>query len=239
MVVTIHQPEHLPWLGFFDKLRQAEVYVMLDHVQFRKHYFQNRNRIRSTQGPMWLTVPVRVSGRLEQAILEVRIDNEGNPRWREKCWKRFVQCYQKAPHFAAHAPFFETLYRKEWRWLIDLNEEIIGYLCAALQIQVRWVRSSSLGVRGAKGELLRDICRAVGGTVYLSGVSGQTYLDPRLFAEAGIELRYQAFYHPVYPQRDDPFIPCLSAVDLLMNCGPASRQVLEGTGVQTLEHVFP
>src|SRR2546428_602993 len=98
MVVTIHQPEHLPWLGFFDKVRQADVFVILDHVRYRKRYFQNRNRIRAEHGAIWLTVPVHVKGMFHQPINEVRIDNEGNPRWREKCWNSIVQNYRKAPH---------------------------------------------------------------------------------------------------------------------------------------------
>ena len=84
MIVTIHQPEHMPWLGFFDKLRQDDVWVMLDHVAYRKRYFQNRNRIRDAQETRWLTVPVLTKGKYDQAICKVQIDNEGNPRWREK-----------------------------------------------------------------------------------------------------------------------------------------------------------
>jgi len=106
MIVTIHQPEYLPWLGFFDKVRQADVYVMLDHVQYRKNYFHNRNRIRNHAGVVGVTVPVLTRERFGQALLEVEINDLGSPRWREKCWHSILQAYRKAPHFAGYAPFF-------------------------------------------------------------------------------------------------------------------------------------
>ncbi len=238
MVVTIHQPEHLPWLGFFDKVRQAEVFVLLDHVQFRKRYFQNRNRIRGEDGTLWVAVPVQVKGRYTQPINEVRIDNGGNRRWRQKCWRSLTTCYEPAPWFRDHAPFFEQLYRREWERLVDLNEAIIQYLFSAFDIHPRWVKSSTLGVEGAKGALMLEICRAVGADAYLSGISGRDYLDLESFAEAGIAVQVQEFHHPVYRQRYEPFIPCLSAIDLLFNHGPSSRQMLDGVGVETLTEVF-
>jgi hypothetical protein len=238
MVVAIHQPEHLPWLGLFDKVRQADCVVLLDHVPYRKHYFQNRNRIRSANGAFWLTVPVRVTGRFGQPIKEVQIDREGNPRWRQRCWSSLMQSYQKAPYFNDYAPFFEQLYRTDWQWLVELNEAIIGYVLSALQVQVRCVKSSALGVHGAKGELIYNICDAVGADTYLSGVSGRTYLDLKRFEAASIEVRFQEFRHPVYRQLYQPFIPCLSTVDLLFNCGPGSAEVLKSVGVDRLASVL-
>lgn len=238
MVVTIHQPEHLPWLGFFDKIRQADLLVILDHVQYRRRYFQNRNRLRSSTGTVWVTAPVKVKGRYEQPIRDVQIDTEGDPRWRQRCWGSLTHCYGGAPYFDASASFFEGLYGKDWRWLVDLNEAIIDYLLSAFHIHIRRVTSSTLGVSGAKGELIYNICRAVGADTYLSGISGRTYLDMKRFEDAGIEVRFHEFHHPVYPQRYEPFIPCLSAVDLLFNHGPRSLDVLKGIGVECLAQVF-
>src|SRR5574337_151027 len=238
MIVTIHQPEHLPWLGFFDKLRQAQAWVVLDHVQFRKNYYQNRNKMRSADGFIWLTVPVRLTGRYGQAINEVRIDNQTNPRWRAKCWNSLYHCYNKAPFFDHHAPFFESLYRQEWERLVDLNETIIGYLLSALSIELRVIRSSALDVKSTKGELVLDICRQVGATKYLSGISGREHLDQAEFARAGIELEFQQFYHPIYGQLREPFLPGMSVVDLLFNHGPQSPEILKGVGVPRLETVF-
>ena len=238
MVVTIHQPEHLPWLGFFDKIRQAELFVMLDHVQYRKRYYQNRNRIRSAHEAVWLTVPVHVKGCYDQAINEVRIDNEGNPRWREKCWNSIVLNYKKALYFGAYAPFFEYLYSKEWDRLVDLNEAIIRYLLSAFFIQAKLVKSSVLGSTEEKGELMLDICRKVRATKYLSGISGKEYLDGNRFAQHNIKLEFQEFHHPIYKQIYEPFIPRMSAIDLLLNHGPASLDVIKGVGVETMDHIY-
>ena len=238
MIVAIHQPEHLPWLGFFDKLRQADLWVSLDHVQYRKNYFQHRNRILGERGPIWLTVPVQGKGRFGQRLNDVRIDNETNPRWRHKCWNSVVQHYGQAPHFQEHRPFFAGLYDREWSSLAELNETIIDYLMGALGFSVRKVRSSELGVEGVRGDLLMRICQEVGASAYLSGISGREYLDFAQFETAGIEVRVQEFHHPVYQQLHQPFVPCLSAIDLLFNHGPRSLDAICGRGVETMGHVF-
>lgn len=236
MIVTIHQPEHLPWLGFFDKLRQADLYVALDHVQFRKNYFQNRNRIQGARGPVWLTVPLE-KGPLAQRIDEVRIA-QGDRRWATRCWKTLQQRCGRAPFFAEHAPFFEAVYGRPWERLVDLNLAVIRYLLDAFGIDVPLRRSSELCARSARGTLVLDLCREVGAQTYLSGISGRDYLDPAAFAAAGIELRFQAFHHPIYPQRGTPFQPCMSAVELLFQYGPESLRALRGEGVETLERLF-
>lgn len=153
MIVTIHQPEHLPWLGFFDKVRQGDCFVMLDHVQFRRRYFQNRNRIRTPDkdGYQWITVPVQAKGKYDQPINEVLIDNGGNPRWQEKCLRTIELFYRKAPFFGEHFSFFEILYRTKWERLVDLNTTIIHYLLLALGIHVQVLKSSELGVSERKG----------------------------------------------------------------------------------------
>jgi hypothetical protein len=238
VVVTIHQPEHLPWLGFFDKVRQADVFVVLDHVQYRRRYFQNRNRVRGSDGPVWLTVPVKVKGRYEQPINEVEIDNEGSPRWARQCWNSLVHCYTRAPYFEAHAAFFAGLYARPWARLAELNEAIIRYVLEALCIRMTIVRSSDLGATGRKGDLMLDICRRLGAAAYLSGISGRDYLDPATFREAGIELRFQEFHHPVYRQLHEPFVPCLSVVDLLFTHGPAAGPLLLDPATVRLQDVF-
>ena len=238
MVVTIHQPEHLPWLGFFDKVRQSDVLVLLDHVQFRKNYFQNRNRILSDKGPMWLTVPVLTKSKSTQPITEVRIDNRSSPRWKEKCWASMCQHYEKADCWRDHEAFFYDLYDQNWDRLADLNESIIQYILTSLSLDVRTVRSSEMKVEGHKGDLLLSICREAGADVYLSGVSGKSYLDPNAFLDFGIKVHFQEFHHPIYKQVYEPFASCMSAIDLLFNCGPACSDVLKGVGVETMDHIF-
>lgn len=238
MVVTIHQPEHLPWLGFFDKARRADVLVLLDDAQFRKHYFQNRNRIRGDRGAIWLTVPVLTRGRSAQAIHDVRIGHRANPRWSEKCWASLSQHYQQAGYWDVHRPALEALYRKPWDRLVDMNDAWIRYLLEVLSIKTKLLNSSAMQARGERSERLLAICQELGADVYLSGISGKDYLDIDAFERAGIAVQFQAFHHPIYRQLHEPFLPGMSAIDLLLNYGPESLAIIQGVGVETMTQVF-
>jgi hypothetical protein len=222
MRVTIHQPQYLPWVGLFDKIDQADGFVLLDTVQFSKHGWQNRNRIKTVAGPAWLTVPVRQ--RLGQPMAEVAIDNGAT--WARQHRQALASAYGGAPFFAGHRPFFDALYRARWDRLLDLNLEAFRYLAGALGVSAKVVLASSLEARGTATERLVSICRAVGADTYLAGAGGHAYLDPRRFEEAGIAVEFQAFACPVYPQRFGGFAPNLSVVDLLFNCGADSLGVL-------------
>jgi hypothetical protein len=226
MIVTIHQPEHLPWLGFCDKMRQADIFVLLDSTQFAKGDFQNRNRIKTRTGPKWLTVPVYQSGRSDQLIEEVEICNDRN--WRNRCWSLMEQSYREAPFFEQIAPFFEDLYGHDWTSLVELNATIIGHLRGQLGLDTLIVRSSDLGIytQGAT-EVNLSICERLNADVYLSGKFGRDYLDEECFTQSGIEVRYQDFHHPAYPQLWGEFVPNMSSVDLLFNCGGSSLEVIE------------
>jgi hypothetical protein len=233
MIVTIHQPEHLPWLGFFDKMRQVDVFVLLDTTQFAKDDFQNRNRIKTKNGPAWLTVPVFKSGLSAQDIFDVGICND-RPWW-NRHRALLNESYREAPYFERYKPFFDELYSRRWRKLVELNIEIIRFLAAQLNMKCRILRASELNVRERGGTNVNlGICRLLSADVYLSGKCGKDYLDERRFAEQGIEVRYQDFQHPVYPQRWADFLPRMSAIDLLFNCGDASLQILaQGTAPST------
>lgn len=238
MLITIHQPEHLPWLGFIDKARQAEILVLLDDVQFRKNYFQNRNRIRSIEGAEWLTVPVLTRGHSSADIRDIRINNEGAPRWRTKYWTTIEQRYQAAPYFREYAPALHSILERDWPLLADLNIELIGLAFSWFGIAPRMVRSSTLNAAGDKSEKLLNICRSVGATSYLSGISGREYLDTAAFDRAGIAVSYQEFHHPIYKQLHEPFVPLLSCIDLVFMHGPECVRILKGEGVPTIEEVF-
>lgn len=238
MLVAIHQPEHLPWLGFFDKVAQADVFVLLDTVPYSKGGFQNRNRIRTGQGSMWLTVPVRTGGKFGQPIREVKINNRTSPRWREKAWRSIEQHYGKTPFFATYADPFADVYRREWNFLSDLNTAIITAMVEAMGIATRLCRASSLDPQGVRSDLLVDICRKLGARTYLSGISGRSYLDEKPFQSAAIEVLYQEFRHPIYSQLWEPFAPAMSAIDLLFNCGAQSLNILTSEHTPRLEHLF-
>ncbi len=210
--------------------------MLLDSVQFRKNYFQNRNRIRTSDGWVWITVPVLTAGRASQGIAGVEINNAVD--WRGKIRRSLSLHYGRAPHFAAlQRPLFEILDRP-WERLADLNIAVIAWLSEALGIRRRMVRSSEVGAVGAKSELLLDICRRIGASEYISGISGRTYLDESLFTGAGIVVQYQEFHHPVYRQCYEPFVPCMSALDLLFTHGPEAGPLLMTPDSPRLAEVF-
>ena len=225
MIVSINQPAYLPWLGYFHRIATSDVHVMLDHVQFEKNSFTNRNKVRTADGWCWLTVPVKTKGRFgDLAIRTVEIDNSTD--WRARHWKTIRQSYRRAPHFEEHAPFFEQVYRREWTLLADLLRETTGYLLRALGITTRLLVSSDMSPQGAKDELVLDLCRKASADLYLSGALGRDYLRKELFEGAGIKVLFQDYRHPMYPQQYGEFIPHLSVVDLLFHCGGQSLDIL-------------
>ncbi len=216
--VAIHQPEHLPWLGYLDKARKADRFIFLDTVAFKKNYFENRNRIRTDQGWAWLTVPILIKGRFGQAFTGVEINNQA--RWAEVYFRTIRQNYAKAPFWKAYERPLEELILRPWQRLVDFNLALIRFLFDAFGIRTATTRASELDVSGKKGELLLDICRKTGAGVYLSGPSGRDYLDESIFNAAGIGVEYHAFTHPEYRQMHTPFLPGMSSLDLLLNEGP-------------------
>lgn len=225
-VVAIHQPNYLPWLGFFHKLAQADRFVSLDSVQYTRTGFTNRSQILGPRGSLPLTVPVLTKGHYHSPITAIEL----NPtiRWAAKHLRALTQSYGRTPHWAAHAPFLQTVYEATtWQRLIDLNEALLRHLLAALEIDIPFLRASELGAAGQSTDLLIDLTRRASGTVYLSGPSGRQYLDPAAFAAAGLTLRFSDFVHPVYDQGGrGNFVPRLSALDLVLHHGPASRRIL-------------
>ncbi len=238
-VVAIHQPEVLPWLGFMDKLRQCDVFVLLDHVQFQKHDFQNRNRIRTStpQGWSWLTIPVRSKGRFGQPICQVDIN--GTSDWRRKHLAAIELNYHHAQAFTRFWPSLKARYETPWERLVDFSTTMIEWLVEGFGLRRTMIRSSELmGIEGSRSELLLSICRRMEATEYLSGISGHDYLDTEVFRQAGIAVRFQEFHHPVYRQCYEPFVPALSSLDLLLNYGDEALTVLESQDVPRLSTLF-
>ena len=229
MIVTGHQPNYLPYSGFFHKTAMSECLVIVDNVQFVKRGkfgWMNRNKIRTHSGWTWLTVPVLTKGRYHQKILETRINNDVD--WRDKHWKSILINYGKSPYFSKYADFFEDLYKKEWEFLADLSETIIRYVLKELLINVKIIKSSQLEAEGKGADLIIDICKKLNADSYVHGKHGQDYISEERFRENGIKCIFQEFVHPVYKQVYEPFIPNMSVIDLLFNCGKDSRQVLTG-----------
>lgn len=227
MIVTIHQPEHLPWLGFIHKADRADLLVLLDSVQYRVRYFQNRNRIAGANGVTWLMVPVCSKGYREKTIHDMEIDNTQS--WQRAYLATIRQSYSHHPYYPDYAPFFENACTRPWARLADLNEHIIRYFFDVLGVRTPLVRASALAGRGASSELLLDLCLKTGATTYLAGQMAGNYLNEDLFHAQKIAVAHHEFVHPVYPQyKRSEFLSHLSALDLLFNCGPESLAIIRG-----------
>jgi hypothetical protein len=225
VIVSINQPAYLAWLGYYHRIAASDLHIELDHVQFEKNSFTNRNKVRTTTGWCWLTVPVRTRGRFGALALDqVEIAEDG--RWAAKHWRTIEQNYRAAPFFAAHRAAIEAVYARPWARLVDLIRALDDYVLGAFGIQTPRRRSSELGVEGRKDDLVVALCRKVGATTYISGPLGRNYLDEAKFAACGIAVRYHDYVHPVYAQVQGGFEPAMAAIDLLLNHGPAARGIL-------------
>lgn len=223
--VVIMQPTYCPWLGYFDLMDQCDVFVLLDSVQFDRRSWQQRNRLKSPQGPCWLTVPVFSKGKRDQAICAVAIDR--SRAFPEAHVRTIQHLYAKAPYYATYREGLEAIMRKGHQLLADLNVDLVQWLRRTLGIRSELIRSSSLEVRGQKADLLLEICRALGAGRYLSPSGAQAYLtEHNPFVADGIELLYHGYVHPTYRQLHGPFIPHLSILDLLLNEGPQSLSII-------------
>jgi hypothetical protein len=225
MIVSINQPAYLPWLGYFHRIAISELHIVLDRVQFEKNSFTNRNKFRIKDGWCWLTVPVKTKGKFGQlSINHLEIDNTS--RWAEKHWATVRFNYGRAPYFSEHAAFLERVYSQPWTCLNDLMREITTYILRAFGITTRLLYSSEMEVEGTKDELILALCRSVGATNYISGPLGRDYIRGELFEQAGVRVVYHNYRHPTYSQVYAGFEPYMSAVDLLLNCGPKSLEIL-------------
>ena len=223
MIVAVHQPQYLPWLGYFDKIRRADVFCYLNDVQYKKNEWQNRNRIKTAQGWQWITVPVRY--RFPQKINEVYINNA--VEWKKKHLQAMVTNYNRAPYFKQVVGILEDAFSKDWEFISELNVHLIESLKIMLNLETkRSVHSSDLELRDEPTDRLIDICKALGADTYLAGQGGIEYMDLERFEKSGLKVIIQEFKHPVYPQLFEEFQSHLSIVDLLCNCGPESMNII-------------
>ncbi len=224
MQVTIHQPEHMPWLGFFHKMAQADLFVILDNVQFTKNNWQNRNKFIDPNGRVfWLTVPVLTKGHLKTTIKDMEIDY--TQKWQKKYWGRLSDSYRHHPYFEKYAADIKTILDRNYQYLVEINYQLLHFFRKALGINNRIVKASELNPTGKRSELLLDICLKTGATSYLSGPSGRDYLTLQIFSERDIEVRFHQFNHPVYESKH--FSPYLSTLDFLMNHGGNNTEIIK------------
>jgi len=221
-IVSIRQPGYLPYMGFFKKIQSSDVFVFLDDVQYVRGEWENRNKIRTSEGSMWLTVPI--THKFGEKLNDVKIDNQQN--WCKKHQTAIKLNYGKAPFFDKYWNEVEIILTKKWNKLIDLNMTLIDYFISELGIKTKLVKSSDLKIEFSATKRLVEICKKLHADVYLSGEQGSNYLDEKLFDDVGIKVVYENFKHPSYEQIYKKFVPNMSIIDLLFNVGDNAREII-------------
>ncbi len=224
MIVAGHQPNYLPWLGFFDKMRRSDIFIIEDNVQYEYQGFTNRNKILTANGVKWLSVPVEHANE-RMLINQVKIASKGEPQWGSRHWLTLKHSYCKAPFWHDYCDFFEETYKHDWTMLIDLNMHLIKGIMGFLELATPLVLASSLDATGKKSELIIDQCKALGADVQLSGKGCKEYIDNKRFEQEGIKLIFQEFNHPRYAQTCSGFVPNLSVVDYLFCTGGKCNKI--------------
>ncbi|MBX7148442.1 WbqC family protein [bacterium] len=225
MILTAHQPVYLPWLGLFHKIALADQFCFFDNVQFQKRDWNSRNKIKFTNGKAdWLTVPVLNKDYLNRSFLDIEINNA--LPWQRKHWKSIELNYKKAPYFKEYAPRLQEFYEKTWQTLAELNYQMLLYFLKELGITVPVVRMKDYDFKGAKSNLVLDMCIQLKSNLYIFGQEGENYAEQNAFKDAGVRVFFQNYQHPTYSQINGPFISHLSIIDLLFNCGPKSLEIL-------------
>jgi len=232
MKAAILQPMYLPWMGYFDLIDKSDIFVFFDDVQFRSRSWQQRNKIKTPQGWIWLTVPISRASGSRIKINEVRIDNSSN--WKEDHLKSMKYNYGKAPFFQKYMDFLEEIYSQDWEHLGDLNITLAKEITAILGLEGKFIHSSGLGVEGVQTEHLINISNKVGADEYISGPAAKDYIEVDKFKRAGIRLYWHEFHHPSYPQLYGDFIPYISVIDLLFNTGRDAINYIREGGEKSL-----
>lgn len=224
---VIHQPDFMPHLGFFNRLLHADVFVLLDNAQYvdaTSCSWTYRDKIKTPQGERWISVSVKNAPR-DTPINEIELSDKVD--WRRNHLNLLQENYRKSAFFNEIFPQVQALYDRPCALLVDFNRASIELLLGLLDIRIEVLLASSLAPRERSNELLVEILGKVGADRYLSGVGAKAYFRPEPFETAGIEVIWQDFQHPVYPQLHGDFVPYLSSIDLLFNCGIVhSREIL-------------
>ena len=227
MNCVITQPNYIPWRGYFHQIRKADVFVFYDDVQYDKRGWRNRNRIKTANGPIWLTIPVRTKGLRENHTPINQIAIDWTQDWPRKHWMTIRHAYGKAPFFNHYATQLEEFYRTRHELLADFTIELTITLAVTLGItRTNFVRSSSLNAAGTKTDRLLRILQSLGATHYISGPAAKNYLEENKLADAGIALEYMVYDYPEYPQLYPPYDPHVSVLDLLFMTGADSAKYI-------------
>ncbi len=222
--IAMLQPNYIPWKGVFDLISRVDVFVFYDDVQYTKRDWRNRNKIKTKEGEIWLTVPVKGSGR--QLICDVEIDNSKN--WQENHYKTIKNNYLKAPHFKNYEYLLEEIYLKRtWEKISDLDIFATKIIAEALGLKPKWVLASELNVQGSKdGEKVIEICKKLECNYFINGPSAREFMDEAKFKAENIQLDYIEYKYEEYRQTFKPFVHSVSVLDVLFNCGDEAKKFI-------------
>ena len=226
---TAHQPDYLPWIGLFSKIKQSDCFVIADTFVMGGQGVFNRNRIRTNTGWLYLTVPV---GRKSAGIKMLDIAMPPDKNWQKTHWQTIYRNYVHTDFFKDHKNFFEELYQRDFDYLWQMNTEIINYLlkCFNIEVEVRKASEMAVDPNLETTDFIIALMATAGADIYLSGPSGRNYLERGKFSEQNVGLKFIKFEHPVYKQRYPGFEPNMSAIDLLFNMGPRAGEIIKASG---------
>lgn len=224
MVCTIHQPNYLPYLGFFEKASRSDIFILYDSTQFKKNDWQNRNRVCSKNGWQWISIPVLHN--FGQKIYETKIDPK--KKGLKSNWQTLQTLYGKAPYFKKFDERFEEIYKRDYEYIADLNCDLIFLIADILGIKTKFVRNTTLpALKTTSTQALVDLCKMVNADTYISGSEGRNYIETEKFEEEKIKIVFQNYIHPEYTQFNRmEFISHMSTVDLIFNHGEESLNIL-------------
>lgn len=230
MTISINQPAYLPWLGYYHRMAQSDKFVFLDHVQFEKNSFINRNKIRVSNGSAWLTIPVKTSGRFgDLAINKLEVIDNG---WRKKHLDSIRMNYSRTPGFEVYYPELELVFQESGVLMSPFLFQMNALFMKWLGIETEIIKSSDLDLHGTKSDLVLEICQKLNADRYFSGKLGADYLDLQSFKSENIEVVFQDYNHPIYKQKYPDFEPYMSVIDLIMNHGSDSLNIILENNLQ-------
>jgi hypothetical protein len=230
MKVGIIQSNFLPWRGYFDFICEVDLFIIHDDLQYTKGDWRNRNKIKTSRGPEWITVPVNYKT-TSQLIEETTIDY--STPWAQKMLNRITESYRRAPHFDAYFPELRELLLAPAESISDLNTRLIHWACGRMNITTPIQFSREFNPQGTKTERLIGILKQAGADAYLSGPAAQTYLIPEMFEREGIKLEYKTYHYAEYHQLFPPYDPQVSIIDLFFMTGDRARMYLELNGKES------
>lgn len=226
LIVSAHQVGYFPWLGLLHKVACSDVFISLDCVQFNRRAYQHRTYVRAPEGLRYLSVPVHSKGHQSHALSLQDVTIDSTQGFQPTHYETLRHLYAATPGWDDHEPYFhELLLERDWSLLSPLNHDTFAYTCESFGVETAVLHASELQPEGRKSELILDLCLKVGADIYLSGIGAREYMKEKDFRERGIEVRYQDFCHPTYPQRYESFQEGCFSLDLLLNTPDEGREI--------------